>query len=496
MARERGYTVDILGFESALGRQREQSQAERKSKKLTVEADGLSSGWELYHASHEVQPDQRPLGAAAAGGGAPGAAHAEPLPDTRFVGYDTVEIETQVTAMKRVENGRVAILLRETPFYAESGGQVSDHGEIVGKGWRVDVDDVKKFDGRIAAVGRLTGTPAFGPVAARVPTMQRKDTERNHTATHLLHAALREVLGDHVHQAGSLVAPDRLRFDFTHHGPIKAEALAEIEEHVNRGIFAAVDVRFEEKSYRDAVAEGAMALFGEKYGDVVRMVKIPGLSVELCGGTHVRNTAEIALFRILSETGVAAGVRRIEAATGPRAWMVMREHERTLQRVGELLKATPETVLKRTQALIDERKTLEKRLEEAMKGGTDQVRSLVSQAAERFGLKLVSSMVAVPDAKSLQSLGDAVREQLGSGVGALGATFEDGKSTLLVVATDDARDRGARADVVVRELATIAGGRGGGKPHMAQAGIPDAARLPAALGQLADVVGRLVGNGM
>jgi alanyl-tRNA synthetase len=239
-----------------------------------------------------------------------------------------------------------------------------------------------------------------------------------------------------------------------------------------------------------------MALFGEKYGDVVRMVKIPGLSVELCGGTHVRNTAEIALFRILSETGVAAGVRRIEAATGPRAWMVMREHERTLQRVGELLKATPETVLKRTQALIDERKTLEKRLEEAMKGGTDQVRSLVSQAAERFGLKLVSSMVAVPDAKSLQSLGDAVREQLGSGVGALGATFEDGKSTLLVVATDDARDRGARADVVVRELATIAGGRGGGKPHMAQAGIPDAARLPAALGQLADVVGRLVGNGM
>src|SRR4029078_8532833 len=142
---------------------------------------------------------------------------------------------------------------------------------------------------------------------------QRKDTERNHTATHLLHAALREVLGDHVHQAGSLVAPDRLRFDFTHHGPIKPEALTEIEEHVNRGLFAAVDVRFEEKAYRDALAEGAMALFGEKYGDVVRMVKIPGLSIELCGGTHVRNTAEIALFRILSETGVAAGVRRIEA---------------------------------------------------------------------------------------------------------------------------------------------------------------------------------------
>ena len=185
------------------------------------------------------------------------------------MGYEAVEIESQVTAVRRLDDNRVAVMLRETPFYAESGGQVSDHGEIVGQGWRVDVDDVKKIDGRVAAIGKLSGTIAFGTATARVPGDRRRDTERNHTATHLLHAALREAFGDHVHQAGSLVAPDRLRFDFTHHGPIKPEVLDAIELTVNRGIWASVDVRTEQKGYKDAVAEGAMALFGEKYGDVV-----------------------------------------------------------------------------------------------------------------------------------------------------------------------------------------------------------------------------------
>jgi alanyl-tRNA synthetase len=194
-----------------------------------------------------------------------------------------VEIESQVTAVRQIGDGRVAVLLRETPFYAESGGQVSDGGEIVGEGWRVDVDDVRKVDGRIAALGRVSGTITFGPARARVPSDRRRDTERNHTATHLMHAALREVLGDQVHQAGSLVAPDRLRFDFTHHGPVKPEALAEVELRVNRGIWAAREVVKEEKPYKEAVASGAMALFGEKYGDVVRVITIPGLSIELCG---------------------------------------------------------------------------------------------------------------------------------------------------------------------------------------------------------------------
>ena len=482
MARERGYTVDQAGFDTALAAQRAQSQEERRSKKITVAADALLGGWEV---GDTPQPTRTPPEGSVGG---------STLPSTSFVGYDRVEIETQVTAIRRLEDGRIAVLLRETPFYAESGGQISDFGEIVGEGWRVQVDDVRKVDGRTAAIGRPSGNVGFGRVTARIPTTRRRDTERNHTATHLLHAALRGVLGDAVHQAGSLVAPERLRFDFTHHGPVKPDALSEIENRVNKAIWDAIDVRFEEKPLKVAIAEGAMHLFEEKYGDVVRVVTIPGISIELCGGTHVRNTGFISLFKIVSETGVAAGVRRIEAVTGPRAYELLREREQTVLRVAESLKATPETVAKRVQSLIEERRALEKRLEEATRGGTDQVRELVTSAVQVDGVKVVRATVAAPDVKSLQSLGDAVREQLGSGVAALAATFDDGRSALLVVATDAARDRGIRADEVVRELATFAGGRGGGKPHMAQAGIPDAARLPDALAQLEPVVRSLIAS--
>ena len=495
MARERGYTVDIAGFEAALGRQREMSQEERRSRKLVVAVDDLAkaSAWSTGDRSAgemPLSPPGKPVALEPVGivsaellGGEPGV-----LPPTRFVGYDIVEIETQVTAVRQLGEGRVAMLLRETPFYAESGGQVSDGGEIVGDGWRVDVDDVRKVDGRTAALGRLTGTVTFGPAVARVPSDRRKDTERNHTATHLLHAALRDILGESVHQAGSLVAPDRLRFDFTHHGPVKPDALVEIEAHVNRAIWAARDVLREEKPYKDAVASGAMALFGEKYGDVVRVITIPGLSIELCGGTHVRNTSEISLFHIISETGVAAGVRRIEAATGKRAYEFLLERDQQLRLAAEVLKATPETVVRKAQALLDERRSLEKRLDEAMRGGSDEVRRLLDAAAPVDGVRAVSSLVRAADAKSLQALGDAVREQPGPLVAALGATFDDQKAALLVVVTDDARGRGVRADEVVRELAAVAGGRGGGKPHMAQAGIPDGARLPDALAALEPVL--------
>ena len=490
MARERGYTVDIIGFESCLARQREQSQEERKSKKLGVGAEDLAKAadWKIELRTPGPGPVQTLDVMGIASAEEFGTPAVERLPATSFVGYEQVEIETQVTAVRQLGEGRVAVLLRETPFYAESGGQVSDGGEIVGDGWRVDVDDVRKIDGRPAALGRVTGTIHFGPAVARVPSDRRKDTECNHTATHLLHAALREVLGESVHQAGSLVAPDRLRFDFTHHGPVKPEALLEIETHVNRSIWAAVDVVKEEKPYQEAVASGAMALFGEKYGDVVRVITIPEISVELCGGTHVRNTSEIALFHILSETGVAAGVRRIEAATGKRAFDFLRDRADQLRLAAEVLKATPETVVKKVQALIEERRALEKRLDEAMRGGTDEVRRLVEAAAPVDGVRAVSSVVKAADVKTLQALGDAVREHPGPLVAALGATFDDQKSALLVVVTDDARGRGVRADEVVRELAAVAGGRGGGKPHMAQAGIPDGARLPDALAALESVL--------
>ena len=457
MARERGYVVDIAGFERALGAQRDQSREERKSRKIAVaEANEGSAEWE------------RPPGAKADVA-------------ATFVGYDTTNVATIVAAARMLEGGRMAVVLRESPFYAESGGQVSDLGEIVGAGWRVDVEEVRKIDGRAAAVGKLGGTFTFGAVTARVPADTRRDTERNHTATHLLHAALRQLLGEHVHQAGSLVAPDRLRFDFTHHGPVKPEQLAELEAWVNRAIWADTDVRTEEKPYKEAVATGAMALFGEKYGDVVRVVSVPGVSLELCGGTHARNTGQIALFKILSESGVAAGVRRIEAVTGPKAYEFVRAGEQRLARLSEMLKAPSDALEKRVAALLEERKALQKKLDEAMKGGGDDVQRLIAAAENVPGGRFVRGTVQAADVKDLQALGDALREQLGSGVGVIGSAFADGKNTVLVVVTDDLRARGVHADVVVKEIAAASGGRGGGKQHMAQAGLPDPAALAAAI---------------
>jgi alanyl-tRNA synthetase len=472
MARERGYVVDISGFETALEGQRRRSQDERKAKRVGVEANALDdlSAW-------QTAPDST-------------------RPEASFVGYDVVEIETQVSAVQYLPDGRVAMMLRESPFYAESGGQISDRGEILGDGWRVDVDDVKKIDGRPAAIGKLTGAFTFGRATARIPSDRRLDTERNHTATHLLHAALRQVLGETVHQAGSLVAPERLRFDFTHHGPVNAERLTEVEAIVNREIWRSTPVTTRELPYQEARSLGAMALFGEKYGDVVRVVSIPNFSMELCGGTHVRNTAQISLFKIVAETGVAAGVRRIEAVTGPGAYDLVRGEERALHRIAELLKSPVDTLERRVAGLLEERRALERRLEESMRGGGDQLQTLLQRAQSigPNGSRLVASVVRAGDVKELQSLGDAVREKLGSGVGVLAASFEDGKNTLLVVVTDDLRDRGVRADALIKDIAAVAGGRGGGKPHMAQAGIPDASRFEAAFARAPELVRSALGG--
>lgn len=460
MARERGYSVDIAGFENALQAQRTQSQEERKAKRVGVGTDDLSGGdW------------QRSDG------------------DTSFTGYDALDVDTDVIAKRDLPDGRVAVMLRETPFYAESGGQISDRGEISGEGWTVDVDEVRKIDGRIAAIGKKSGDVNLGRAHASVPRDRRRDTERNHTATHLLHAALRQVLGGHVHQAGSLVAPDRLRFDFTHHGPLTPAQLTEIESIVNREILDGVPVTFEQRPYAEAVASGAMALFGEKYGDVVRVVTVPGISVELCGGTHVRNTAEIALFKIVSETGVAAGVRRIEALTGRGALDLFRERERELHEIETIVKAPAGGAVRRVQSLVEERRALEKRLDEAMRsGGGGAIKSLVDQSALVNGVRVVAANVEAPDLNTLQAMGDALREQMATGVGVLAASFENGKNTMLTVVSDDLRDKGIRADTIVRELAAAAGGKGGGKPHMAQAGIPDAERMKSVVAEAVEMI--------
>ena len=455
MARERGYTVDIAGFETALAGQRKQSQDERKSRRISVAADDLADveKWERHPSL-------------------PG------MSAQRFVGYDATAVDTHVLAVRRLGDARVAVILRETPFYAESGGQVSDVGEIVGTGdkWRVEVDDAKKVDGRIAAIGTLTGEIELGAAAARVPAARRRDITRNHTATHLLHAALRRVLGDHVHQAGSVVEPDRLRFDFTHHGPLTPTELAAVERWVNEAVWENIDVRTIEKKYADAVAQGAMALFGEKYGDVVRVVEIPLRSTELCGGIHVRNTGHILMCRIVSESGVSAGVRRIVAVTGPKAYQLLLERDQVLASIGDRLKVnvhavTPDVIEKKLEQLIAEKKGLEKRLDDALKGAASTGSDLLA-GAERAGKHtLVARTVKAGDVKELQALGDNVREAIGSGAGVLGAAFEDGKATLLIVVSDTLRDRGVSASDLVKAFGARTGARGGGKPHMAQAGI-------------------------
>jgi len=465
MARERGYLVDIAGFDEALGKQRAASQEDRRSKKIAVGAD------ELGDLTSWTDDGGRMRSASSFG---------------RFVGYERTEVSTAVVGIKTLGD-QVAVMLDESPFYAESGGQISDRGVIRGENWSVDVTEVRKIDGKVAAIGRATGTVRFGLATATVQADRRHDTERNHTATHLLHAALRHTLGEHVHQAGSLVAPERLRFDFTHHGPINASDLAKIEAMVNEGIWANVDLKIVEKPYQEAIADGAMALFGEKYGDVVRVVDIPGLSTELCGGTHVKSTGSIGLFRIVSESGVAAGVRRIEAMTGRGAFALLREREGVLEQVAERLKVnalSADVIGKKLDALLAERKQMEKRLEEALKGGGAQ-QDLLGGAEIVNGVKLVAKPVKVPTMKELQALGDVAREGLGSGAAALLGEFEDGKNGLVIVITDDLRAKGLSAGAIVKALGAKAGIKGGGKEHMAQAGVPEG-QGPAVLAMAAE----------
>ncbi len=470
MARERGYSVDIAGFDAALDMQRKQSQAERKSKQIAVDPRS-----EKVLAAAEKSDNAR----------------------TEFTGYHALESSARVIRLSEFPGGDVELVLDKSPFYVQSGGQISDVGEIVAPGWRFEVTDARTMDGKTFLGGKLTGDREAvassinnrDPVTARVPRDRRLDTERNHTATHLLHAALRSVLGDHVHQAGSLVAPDRLRFDFTHHGPVSAEQLEEIESQVNRGILEAVPLDIQQRPYADAVSGGAMALFGEKYGDVVRVVSIPGISQELCGGTHVRNTAEISAFKITSETGVAAGVRRIEAVTGRAAIALFRSREEELKRIEAMVKSPGGGALRRIQSLIDERRALEKRVEQATRsGGGGQVTDLVSSAALVDGVRVVTAIVDAANLSALQALGDSVREQIGDGVAFLSAKLDNGKTTILAVVSDSLRGRGLRADEMIREVAAAAGGKGGGKPHMAQAGIPDGGNVEHALALAPDVV--------
>ena len=409
-----------------------------------------------------------------------------------FVGYDELEIDAQVIQAEGGEDSRVWLVLDRTPFYAEAGGQVGDRGRIEGNGFAVEVEDVQKARGGIVHKGRLVEgeTEALtGAVVARVDRQARMDAERNHTATHLLHESLRRTLGDHVGQMGSLVAPDRLRFDFSHFAAVEPEQLREIEERVNEQIRADLEVSAFQEELEKAKAMGAQALFGEKYEDQVRVVRIGDFSLELCGGTHVRSTGEIGAFDLLSESGIAAGVRRSEALTGAGAERVAQQRRQVLADLGTRLNAAPEELADKIEGILGRNRQLERSLDELRRRVAALETSDLSNGAHDVeGVTVVARRTEAEDVPGLRAMADGLRESLGSGVGVLGADI-GGKVSFIAVVTDDLiKARGLKAGDIVRGVAQLAGGSGGGKPHLAQAGGRDPGKLDEALAQVASIV--------
>jgi alanyl-tRNA synthetase len=448
IAAERGQKVDAEGFELALAQQRRRSRAARA------------------------------VGAGGAGGDAP-AVHAgkdgawikvKPKAAQKWIGYEATKAETSLVEFRQ-QGDRVELVLEENPFYAQSGGQVSDTGVVQGQGWELTVEDVEKVDGKSAVVGTFGEPIEPTPVLAQVNEARRKNIERNHTATHLVHAALRKILGPHVRQAGSVVAPDRLRFDFSHHGPIADDVLATIEEEVNAHVWENVPVTTREMKYKDALGTGAMALFGEKYGDLVRVVDVPGVSIELCGGTHVAATGELALFRFTHETGAAAGVRRIEAITGPAAYRYARELEARLDEAAALLKSTPEHLARRVESMLEEQRKLEKRIEELLRsgGGTAQP----ARVAQIGGVDFQIHRVDFEDKKQIGAMMDALRISHPSSV----SLIVSGTAVHVGVGDELLAHRDIAAGNIVQYIASSTGGRGGGRPHFAQASIGDRTKI-------------------
>jgi len=441
--------VDTAGFERALEGQRTRSRRARHSGKTAV-------GGPAVHTSKAGKWRSVKRG------------------KQKFVGYQTTEADTDILAFRQ-DGPRVDLVLRENPFYAESGGQVSDVGAVQGSDWSLTVDAVRKEEKGTVVSGQFTESFEPDTVQAAVDAPRRHDIERNHSATHLVHYALRKHLGIHVRQQGSLVQPDRLRFDFSHHGPIDAATLHAIENEVNQLVLANDAVTTREMGYPDALALGAMAFFSEKYGDRVRVVQM-GPSIELCGGTHVRSTGQIGTFRFSGQTGVAAGVRRIEAVTGAGALRAVRDLEDRLAQVADALKAQPEHVVRRVEQLLEERHKLEARLAEALKSGGGG--SITGEVADVHGVQVTIADTATDDRGEVGQIADRFREGKRNSVLVLFSNA--GRGAIHVTLTDDLVGAGRKAGDLVNRIAALSGGKGGGRPHFASAGAGDPAKLPAA----------------
>jgi len=391
-----------------------------------------------------------------------------------------------------VEGDEVEVALDVTPFYAEGGGQVGDQGVLVGVDGRVDIKETTRpvptliLHKGVVSKGRIREGEQL---RMTVNVVTRQDSQRNHTATHLLHAALRDLLGPHVKQYGSLVGPNRLRFDFAHFRPLSSRDADEIETVVNNEVRKNERVATEVMSIQDAVAKGALAFFGDKYGEQVRVVTVESFSKELCGGTHCRHTGDIGLFRIVSETGVAAGVRRIEAQTGSGALAHMKKLETDIRELSDLLKVGQSELVAKTRKVMAQLKDKERDLEEL------KLKMAGSSAVEARAKTIAGIQVHVQrtdglDVNGMRALADQLRDKLKSGVVALGAA-NDGKVSLLVVVTKDLITR-LKAGDLIKEMAAEVGGTGGGRPEMAQAGGKDPARLDVALEKVFGLVERML----
>ena len=461
IVRGRGHSVDAAGFSKAMDEQRARG---REHKKFVAQSAG--SG------------DRR----------------------SRFVGDRIYEWESTVTGVATADGERPGgirageegeIVTEETPFYGESGGQMGDVGIITTeRGDRIEVLEALRHgpDLVVHRVRVLEGGLAPGDAVRLVVDEKRREQIRlNHSATHLMHGVLRERLGTHVRQAGSLVAPDRLRFDFNHTGPISMEELGAMEDEINARIRANVECVVEEMGYDDAIRNGALAFFGDKYGDRVRVLTMGPFSVELCGGTHVARTGDIGLFKFRTEGGVAAGVRRIEAMTGGGALDWVQEREERLRQIGSTLKASEEEAVERLERLLAQSRELERRIEKMQR---DQAKSqsgdLLAQTRERDGVKVLATRVDGLDDKALRELADQLKDRLGSGVVALGAS--DGTKVSLIAAVTKDLTKRFHAGNIIKQIAPIVGGNGGGRPDFAQAGGKDASKLDDALAKVHELI--------
>ncbi|MBM7556052.1 alanine--tRNA ligase [Halanaerobacter jeridensis] len=468
IAAEHGFTIDESGFESAMQEQRQRAREARE------DHDQGHSELELFK---DIKDD---------------------VGEVDFVGYEEFELETEINSIvqdeeeveKISEGDKARIVLDKTPFYAESGGQIGDQGIIKTETGQAQVLDTVEIAELTVHEVEVTGgqIKVASKVIAEINDRLRKATAKNHTATHLLHQALKDVLGDHVNQSGSSVTPERLRFDFSHFEAVTEEEVREIENRINHRVQENLEVNVDLMSLDEAKEKGAVALFGEKYGSQVRLVTVGDYSSELCGGTHIDATGEIGLFKIINESGVAAGTRRIEAVTGQSALNYVQQREDLISEAAAKLKGTPDELLDKIDNLQEEVKDLEKEITSLKdKLAAAQTNDLIGDTEEINGVNVILDSVEDLDAEGLRKMGDNLANQLDSGIVILGSKLPN-KVLFVAKVTADLVDEGYQAGSIISEVAQVAGGGGGGRPDMAQAGGSKPEKLSAALDKAKEVI--------